>query len=468
MATSTLSSIIDITFNAIREFDTYGQELIINPDNLNIVMACVKNYYKLKIDMILGFETTVRHKIDKLNKLIPDINGKLRLLKIDSLNKDRICTDVVTMIIDRMEKINCELVPTIAPSVNIGEMLKLYQQVHEVELQLLNMCNTIKSSFTGPYESIIFEKIKDKMKQADQLINKMCAEERYDVTQPILMSYRDMGSCISDILKFVTDINIKSVQDHVSEKIRTFHETYHSVISRYDDLTGTELLLVLYNTTLKLKEKVVELNLDSNAIKRITDIYTTTEKSLKNRICNTFYKPISVTIDENVTKLGIKVECAKKICGILGTIDHCTVEKKTIELIWNAVINGVVSALVDAFMSFGSGIFETGFTEYANILIGELSSYIKKITKERFDTLIQERGIDAGTYTSNLFNRTTLIIKFAMCDGVTDEKTKKEFLAIYGDSQLYNNLCSLKSLKKKSTGKFTDAFHFKLGGKTHL
>lgn len=442
MSIQTLSGLIDATFNSIREYDTNNLDINISPDNINITVACLKNYYKLKIDLLLGFENDPKIKINKINKLIPEINSKLRALKMDTFNKDKMCADVVVMIADRIEQINSELVP-LQQSSNIGDILKIYNQLHETENHLINMCGIIKKSFTGAYENIIIEKITDKLNQANATVDTIFKSEKYNIDQPILASYCDFCIFTKDLLKYRSDINIESVDIIITKKIISFHQDYCSVVSNFDDSAHVSILFILFNTVLKLKENIITLNLNSET-NYVINLYCGIEKTIKNKLVNIYMRPINSLLNESILKTGVKYECAKKIADILNKINHIVVNTKTIELIWNSVIITMVSSIVTLIMATEYHLFEIEFTQSANILIGELITYTKKITKERFETVI-----DPSKYINDLFKRAELVVKFAICDKIAEKEVRDEFTTVYGDLKLYNSLCGLKKTKPK-------------------
>ena len=442
MSIQTLSGLIDAIFNSIREYDTNNLDINISPDNINITVACLKNYYKLKIDLLLGFENDSKNKINKINKLIPEINGKLKTLKMDTFNKDKMCADIVVMITDRIEQINSELVPLQQGS-NIGDILKIYNQLHETENHLINMCGIIKKSFTGAYENIIIEKITDKLNQANATVDTIFKSEKYNIDQPILASYCDFCTFIKDLLKYRSDINIESVGIIITKKIISFHQDYCSIVSNFDDAVHVNILFILFNTVLKLKENIITLNLNSET-NHVINLYCGIEKTIRNKLINIYMRPINSLLSESISKNGIKYECAKKISDILDKINHSVVSAKTIELIWNSIIIEMVSSIVTLMMATEYHLFETDFTQSAKILIEELKTYTKTITRKRFDTII-----DPFKYIGDLFKRAELVVQFAMCDKIAEKEVKEAFTAVYGDLKLYNSLCSLKKTKPK-------------------
>jgi len=476
-----ISTIIDEIMRQLLEWDAGYGEFNINPDNLNIIIPLIKNFYKTKVMSLVEDEYNNKKKILIMNLKLPQINQKISLLKIDLPQKNIIFADVVKYVSDKMIKINESIIKEFTNETNIDTVNAIYEESIKLENTLLSMSQQIKFSFSFQYEEIIVKKINDRLKEIDLIIEKICDDEKFEIDGPLLKSYYELVGVVKQILKKYDHISSKEVKCILANKIVLVHSMYLKICDK--EMKNNDEYLLILSTVDKIKDLLSKDKYigDFSNKKETTILYQKYDlifKNLKQKIVSSYVIPINEIIKSCCLSKDYTC-CNKKIKDHLTKITfNNNIDNSFIVLIWNDIVSLIFINLINSFVEY-SDIFTTQFVTDVDIIIGELTATIV--------SLFPKTSQEYSSHNAIEFNKIKTFINFLKISLSEVEEIKKgikqgqfnkdfeqlkkdfellnkDFISYYGGKTLYDylmimkdyNLQKIKSKKSFGLKKFAD------------
>jgi hypothetical protein len=455
MTSNTITSIFDNLLTNVEEFDINNVELDINPENMSIGASCIKNYYKIKIRVLLSTITSPDGKISMLNKLLPEIYDKMSILNIEPGYKFKISEYIIKEILTLVDTANNQLL-ALCQEKNINVVYGHFIKIEQLEKNILQMFSSINLTFGKQYEVLILERIIKIFSELDVKFKKIFSEETYSIfeSKTVLNSYVEMCIIIKHVMDQLSKIDIPIVKNFIKVQITGAYDKYYLLIDKAElSLDGNYLLL---NTLHAIIHDIEVLQLDSNNLTR----------KYNNLHCKTFNK-ITSTYSERllqIIKININCEVLFSTTGDIITIFEGVGREYLEEELYNRIFTDVLgklsNQLTNIFISNnGNIIMEDDLIINLDIWAGELADGLLSICKTH--------NLDTANII-NIFKKIKLVRDYYAFVDCNEELIKEKFITEYGNLELFEQLASNKKHKFHSMSKISNFTAGKISAFTTL
>ena len=434
MAFNTITSIFDNLLNSVEEYDINNTPLDVNLENMSILVSCIKNYYKIKIHILLSTIASPDGKINMLNKFLPEIFNKISGLEIEQGYKFKILEYIAKEILTPVDIVNNQLV-TLCSDKNINMIYGCYMKIGQLEKNILQMYSVLNLTFTKQYEVQILEKIIKIFSELDEKFKKIFFEETYQMTESksILNSYFEMCISIKHVLEQLSKIDIVIVKNFIKVQIINAYDKYYIVIDKNELSLDSNYLLL--NTIQKINSDIGVLQLDSNdLIKKYESLYC----KVSGKIISVYSKQLSQIIKTNVNYETVRI-CTEDIISIFNQLERTYLDEELSNTIFTAMVGKLSTELTNIFICNNENVLMTDeLIVHFDILAAELADSLLEICK--IHNYNKENII-------NTFKKIKLVRDYYAFVDSNEELIKEEFMSAYGNLEQFEQLKSNKKHK---------------------
>jgi hypothetical protein len=349
-ANNSITSIFDNLFDYVEKYDLEvitSDQVDINIDNISILGCVIKNYYKVKLQTLLGQINNSENKINMLNKFLPLIFDKITLLNMDQIYKNKITQFIIKDIENNVEEINKTLAPNLIEK-NILQTYSTYKKIYDLEKNMLKFNPYINISISKQYEIIMLEKI---LKIFRDLSGELTKDLEFPVYKKIdetniLESYWKMSMNIANVQNQLNQIDIMSVdivKNFVQIQIIDLYVQYFSFVD--NDILDIESNYLFLNTLGKIIEDIKILDLNSI---NVTEKYLCKYKKILYSISNYIFLNIVPIIKLNINNKKI-INCSIQIIDILKSV-ICKLNTPTLNDLLDDLIIKISDELINIFI----------------------------------------------------------------------------------------------------------------------
>ena len=434
MAFNTIASIFDSLLNNVEEYDINNSPLDVNIENTSILVSCIKNYYKIKIHILLSTIISPDGKINMLNKCLPEIYNKIVGLNIEQTHKFKILEYIAKETLIPIDCMNNQLV-IFNNDKNINMVYGCYIKIEQLENNILQMYSSLNLTFTKQYEVLILEKIVKVFSELDEKFKKIFFEETYQIVESksILNSYFEMGISIKHVIEQLSKIDIVIVKNFIKVQIINAYDKYCAIINKNELSLDSNYLLL--NTIQKINNDIHSLQLDSNdLIKKYENLHS----KITEKIISVYSKQITQIIKTNINYEIVRV-CTEDIVKIFNQLERPYLDEQLSNTIFTIMIEKLLTELTNIFILNNEHIMMPDeLIVNFDIFVADLGDSLLEISKTH------------NYNTNNIINtlkKIKLIRNYYAFVDSNEEIIKEEFLSVYGNLEQFEQLKSNKKHK---------------------
>lgn len=443
MSFNTITSILDSLFTSVVEYDINNIPLEINFENTSILLSCIKNYYKIKLNILLKTLINPHEKINMFNKTLPEIYKKISELEIEQGFKFKIFEFLIKEILETIELVNNQLILE-STEKNLNAICSCYIKMKQLEHNILEMYSSINLTFTTQYEGLILEKIVKIFCEFEEKLKNIFIKETFELIESntILHSYLDFCIGLKYIIEQLEKIEIDVVKKFIKIQMINMYNKYFDVINKNDLSLDSNFLLL--NTIYKINTDIKVLQLECDDL---TNKYDDLYYKIFNKI-SIFYSKEFISIVKTNINYSIVNNCVDKIINIFNETYRSYIDEEVNNTIFNIMVDKLTNELTGMFVFNNEkpSISDDLIINF-DILIAELLESLLVICRtHNYNT----------TKVINSIKKIKLVRNYYAYVDSNEDIIREEFIAIYGDLELFNQLKNNKKNKMSSISKISN------------
>jgi hypothetical protein len=437
----TVGAIFNKVFADVELYDMGDNVFDVNPENLNIVVTCLENYYKIKIHVIMNTLTKPEEKLVTLIKLLSDAMEKINKLTIEKTYRDKILEFIGEQNVSYGIAINDQVIKQVVDK-NIYGVWVYCKKITDLEKIFIQMAPHVNPELVKPYEGIMIDKINTAFRDINERLKKVIADETYVVEDKIVLtSYTELCTIIKSTLDQTLFITNNTIRGSIRQNFVALYEKYYVVIDKVDPTLEQSYLIM--NTIQKICDGMDEMNLKCIELKNNYHVVLT---RLLLRIINHYSKTFNIVIKANIKHKNTDIN-NEQIINVFYNMKRPFLDEKINNIMFKKMVDRVVSELTTLFVQNSD---DATLTEKMVINFDVMMS-------ELCDTLIgiAKMAEFEHTFVFHAFRKIKLIKNYYSYAGIDEEGIKSEFVAEYGNMELFEQLKLNKAKKRMSLNKLS-------------
>lgn len=456
----TVGAIFNKIFADVELYDMGDNVFDVNPENLNIVVTCLENYYKIKIHVIMNTLTKPEEKLVTLIKLLLETTEKINKLTIEKSHKDKILEFIGEQNVNYGISINDQIIKQVVDK-NIYGVWACCKKMTDLEKIFIQMAPSVNPELVKPYEGIIIDKINTAFRDINERLKKVMTDETYVVEDKIVLtSYTELCTIIKSTLDQTLFITNNTIRGSIRHNFVALYEKYYFVIDKVDPTLEQSYLIM--NTIQKICDGMDEMKLKCIELK---NNYYMVLTRLLLRVISHYSKSFSIIMKTNIKHKNTDIN-NEQIINAFYDMKRPFLDEKINNIMFKKMIDRVVSELTTLFIQNSD---DATLTEKMIINFDVMMS-------ELCDTLIGIAKMSEFEYAfvSHAFRKIKLIKNYYSYAGIDEDGIKSEFMTEYGNMELFEQLklnkakkrLTLNKLSTITTGGIIKGFNFLTGKKS--